>query len=347
MVLNIKLSKAFPERAIQYAVGKNLLDKPIKRNLFCDEDSIKEMRETAEKYGKWTTHDERKTFSMIISPNPKDNPTEEQVIEVSEAVLDKFFPTIQGFLVLHKDRGRDANKTKPILHSHFYGSVIDPITGKNIHLPNKDINEIRAWADNFAHEHFGWSIFERGKRSRNSYRNKMMREIVKSGHSSWMRNLTMIVEEAYNSALSFSDFERRLRNRGISPEYPDRASPIRLHFDVGGKEMKVNATSISSLLSWEELSKKFTELKKEDIQYGFQGHKQRNQEKIQMGAGFNQRRSSPTTGSGTRSGQGSVGSNGRKINYGCIICSRDKDICHKCTEFKNGRGGYSHGSRTR
>lgn len=347
MVLNIKLSKAFPERAIQYAVEKNLLDKPIRQNLFDDKNPIKEMKETASKFGKWSTRGERKTFSMIISPNPKDNPTQEQVLEVSKAILDRFFPTIQGFLVLHRDKGRDAQKTNPVLHSHFYGSIVDPISGKNIHLSNKDMKEIRAWADNFAHEHFGWSIFEMGKRSRNSYRNKMMREIVKSGHSSWMRNLTMIVEEAYNSALSFSDFERRLRNRGISPEYPDRASPIRLHFDVGGKEMKVNATSISSLLSWEELSKKFTELKKEDIQYGFQGHKQRNQEKIQMGAGFNQRRSSPTTGSGTRSGQGSGSGNGRKIDYACIICTRDKESCHKCTEYTKGRGGQSHGSRVR
>lgn len=82
MVLNIKLSKAFPERAIRYAVGKNLLDKPIRQNLFDDKDPIKEMKETAYKFGKWSTRGERKTFSMIISPNPKDNPTQEQVLEV-------------------------------------------------------------------------------------------------------------------------------------------------------------------------------------------------------------------------------------------------------------------------
>ena len=161
MVLNIKLSKALPERAISYALAKNMMDKPIKRNLFGDKDSIKEMKETALKFGKWNTREERKTFSMIISPNPKDNPTEAQVIEVSEAILDKFFPTIQGLLVLHKDKGKDANKSKPVLHSHFYGSIIDPITGNNIHLSNRDIKEIRVWADSYANEHFGWTLFER------------------------------------------------------------------------------------------------------------------------------------------------------------------------------------------
>lgn len=346
MVLNIKISKALPERAISYALAKNMMDKPIKRNLFGDENSIKEMRETAEKYGKWTTHDERKTFSMIISPNPKDNPTEEQVIEVSEAVLDKFFPTIQGFLVLHKDRGRDANKTKPILHSHFYGSVIDPITGKNIHLSNRDVKEIREWADSYANEHFGWSLFERGNRGRNKYRNLMMQEMVKEGYGSWMRNLVEIVEDAYNGALSFSDFVRRLRNQGISVENLDGNGQLRFCVNVDGKDIKVNATTISKLLDRKALSMKFTELEKEKID-GFKGQQSWNEKKIKMGTGFDQRRSSPTTGSGACSGAGSIGSNGRKINYSCIICTRDKEICHNCTEFKKGRGGYSHGSRVR
>lgn len=347
MVLNIKISKALPTRAIDYAVAKNLLKEPIKRNLFSDKNPTDEMKETASKFGKWNTREERKTFSMIISPNPKDNPTEKQLLEVSEAILDKYFPTIQGFLVLHKDKGKDSKKTTPILHAHFYGSVIDPITGKNIHLSNRDINEIRAWADNFAHEHFGWLIFERGKRGRNRYRKMMMKEMVRSRHSSWMCDLTMMVEEAYNSALSFTDFERRLRNRGVSLEYPDRLSPIRLRFYVDGKEMKVKATTISSLLSWEELSKKFTELKKEDLQYGYKGLNQRSQEKIQMGTGTHQGRSIISPGSGSCSGQGSVSGYARKIKYGCIFCTGDKNICRQCSEFKKERGGYSHGSRVR
>lgn len=346
MVLNIKLSKALPTRAIDYAVAKNLLKEPIKRNLFSDKNPTDEMKETASKFGKWKTHEERKSFSLIISPNPKDNPTEEQVLEVSEAILDRYFPTIQGFLVLHKDKGRDAKKTKPVLHSHFYGSIIDPLTGKNIHLSNRDIKEIREWADSYANEHFGWTLFESGNRGRNKYRNLMMQKMVKAGHGSWMRNLTENVEDAYNGALSFSDFKHRLRNQGVSVENIDVGGQLRLCVNVGGKDMKVNATTISKLLDRNALSQKFTDFVKEEMD-GSKRFKSWNKEEVKMGAGFNQRRSSPTTGSGTRNGQGSVGSNGRKINYGCIICTKDKDICSGCTEFKKGRGGYSHGSRTR
>lgn len=346
MVLNIKLSKAFPERAIQYAVGKNLLDKPIKRNLFGDKDSIKEMKETALKFGKWNNREERKSFSLIISPNPKDNPTEEQLLEVSEAILDRYFPTIQGFLVLHKDKGRDAHKTKPILHSHFYGSVIDPLTGKNIHLSNRDVKEIREWADSYAHEHFGWSLFERGNRGRNKYGKLMMQKMIQSGRGSWMRNLVENVEEAYNRALSFSDFERRLQHRGVTMEKDAGSGQYRFCITTNGKNIKVNATTISKQLDIKSLSNKFSDFVKEEPN-GSKGFKSWNQEEIKMGSGVNQRRVDPTAGSGSCSGPGPVGSNGRKIDYACIICTRDKDICHNCTEFKKGRGGYSHGSRTR
>ena len=346
MVLNIKLSKALPARAIQYAIDKNMMDKPIRRNLFGDKDPVKEMKETALKFGKWNTREERKTFSMIISPNPKDNPTEEQVIEISEVVLDKFFPTIQGFLVLHKDRGKDSRKSNPILHSHFYGSIIDPITGKNIHLSNKDIKEIREWADSYANEHFGWSLFERGNRGRNKYRNSMMQEMVKLGHGSWMRNLTESVEDAYNRALSFSDFERRLQHRGVVMEKDAGSGQYRFCITTNGKNIKVNATTISKQLDIKSLSMKFTDFEKEKID-GSKGFKSWNKEEIKVGAGTHQGRYGSNTGSGACGGAGSVGSNVRKINYGCIICTRDKEICYRCTEFKKGKGGYSHGSRTR
>ena len=346
MVLNIKISKALPTRAIAYAVAKNLLKEPIKRNLFSDKNPTDEMKETALKFGKWNNREERKSFSLIISPNPKDNPTEEQVIEISEAVLDKFFPTIQGFLVLHKDKGKDSKKTNPILHANFYGSVIDPITGKNIHLSNRDVKEIRVWADSYANEHFGWTLFERGKRIRNSYRKMMMQEMVRSGHGSWMRELTECVEEAYNGALSFSDFERRLQHRGVTMEKDAGSGQYRFCITTNGKNIKVNATTISKQLDIKSLSNKFTDFVKEEPN-GSKGQQSWNEKKIKMGTGFDSRRNSPTTGSGACSGAGSVGSNGQKINYGCILCTRDKEICYRCTEYKKGRGEYSHGSRTR
>lgn len=113
MFLNIKISKATPERALKYAIGKNILEETKTRNLITSKSPAEEMRDTASRYGKWQSPKDRKTFSLVISPNPKDNPTRAQVMEITEAVLDHFFPTIQGIIVLHKDKGKDSKKTSP------------------------------------------------------------------------------------------------------------------------------------------------------------------------------------------------------------------------------------------
>lgn len=181
MFLNIKISKATPEKALKYASGKNLLEHVEKRNILTD-NPAKEMRATAQRYGKWNTDKERKTFSLIISPNPSDNPTPQQVMEITKAVLDKYFETIQGIIVLHKDKGKDSTKSNPILHAHFYGSVIDPMTGKNVHLSDSDVRKIRSWADKYAKSKFGWRAFSRGQSNASrKYSDLLMEKINREG----------------------------------------------------------------------------------------------------------------------------------------------------------------------
>ena len=131
-----------PDKAMKYISDKNIMPEVQRRNLHSKTLSpSEEMKRTAERFGKWKKHEERKTLSIIISPNPADNPTEEQLLDVTNAVLDRFFSTIQGIVVLHKDKSgtADSRKTKPVLHSHFEGSLVDPITGKNVHFYSSSV----------------------------------------------------------------------------------------------------------------------------------------------------------------------------------------------------------------
>ena len=157
MLIKVKMSKATPDRASAYAINKNIMDDVLKYNLFSD-DPLKEMKKLADRFGKWKTRKERKTLSIVFSPNPSDHPTEKQLVDVVNAVIDRFFSSLQGISVIHKDKEGtpDAEKKNPIMHAHFYASIIDPLTGKNVHLSNIDILEIRRWADNYAHEKYGW-----------------------------------------------------------------------------------------------------------------------------------------------------------------------------------------------
>ena len=338
MFLNIKISKATPEKALKYASGKNLLEHVEKRNLLTD-NPTKEMRATATRYGKWNTDKERKTFSLIISPNPSDNPTPQQVMEITKAVLDKYFETIQGIIVLHKDKGKDSTKSNPILHAHFYGSVIDPMTGKNVHLSDSDVRKIRAWADKYAESMFSWRAFSRGQSNASrKYRDLLMEKTNRDGKVSWMSELKTISENAHSKAVSFDDFKRRLQLNCISFE-SGKAGEFQFHFSVGAKQINVNATTIDNKFSVAMLKAKFTDFRRKT-----DDRQQRDKTQIKMDGGT-PFKTSASTRAGSRGGERPVSK--QRVDYGCILCTQDKPICKHCTEFRPERGDNSHGSRTR
>ena len=341
MFLNIKVSKATPEKALKYASGKNLLEHVEKRNILTD-NPAKEMRATAQRYGKWNTDKERKTFSLIISPDPSDNPTTQQVMEVTKAVLDKYFENIQGIIVLHKDRGKDSVKSRPILHAHFYGSVIDPTTGKNVHLSDSDVRKIRSWADKYAESMFGWRAFSRGQSNASrKYSDLLMEKINREGKSSWMSELKGIVESSYSSAVSFNDFRLRLDKQGIEIERNrNKPDDIQFVFPLGSKQIRVNGTSINDKFSQSNLIEKFTDFRRTTDDR--QQRASKAQIKVDGGTPF---QTPASARAGARGGERPVSK--QRVDYGCIICTQDKLICKHCTEFRPERGDNSHGSRTR
>lgn len=341
MFLNIKISKATPEKAFKYASGKNILEHVEKRNLFTT-NPAKEMRATASRYGKWTSDKDRKTFSLIISPSPSDNPTRDQVIEVTKAVLDKYFENIQGIIVLHKDKGKDSTKSNPILHAHFYGSVIDPTTGKNVHLSDSDVRKIRAWADKYAESKFGWKAFSRGQDGASwKYKNLLMHKMNREGKTSWMSELKDIIDGSYSNAVSFDDFRQRLGRQGIEiAESRRKPDEIQFVFSVGTKQVRVNGTSIDDKFSLSNLAGKYTDFRR--ITDDRQQRANKAQNKVGGGTSL---KTTTSTGAGSRSGEGHVGK--QNVDFGCILCTQDKPICRKCKHFTREKGDDSHGSRTR
>lgn len=335
MFLNIKTSKAYPERALKYAIDKTLITVE-KRNLITNKDPAVEMRETASRFGKWTTSKERKTFSIVISPNPNDNPTDAQVLEVINAVMDHYFESIQGIVVLHKDQGKDSAKTNPILHAHFYGSIIDPLTGKNIHLSDTDVRQIRAWADRYAENRFGWKPFVKGQRNASKcYKRFLMEKINKRGKSGWMNELKKAVEDSLSMSSSLSEFYSQLNKRGIEVLQDKDSKELCFEIQVQGKQYQVNATTLDSQYLWKSLNDRLINTNRRINN----GRPEIFTEKTQLGKSG----TGITAGSGARSGQGHVSQH--KTNYACIFCTKDKTICRKCTEY-HPRERDGHGSRS-
>ena len=339
MLIKVKMSKATPDRASAYAINKNIMDDVLKYNLFSD-DPLKEMKKLADRFGKWKTRKERKTLSIVFSPNPSDHPTEKQLVDVVNAVIDRFFSSLQGISVIHKDKEGtpDAEKKNPIMRAHFYASIIDPLTGKNVHLSNIDILEIRRWADNYAHEKYGWRLFSMANgKSKDKRSKEMLGRIENRRTASWYLDIVDKVENAYYDAVSFTDFRKRLSAEGINIVINDGV--IRFEIAIGGRDYSVRGDRISPLLSVKSLKNKYSdfdvERRKENGCQRFYAGKEKQD---RMG-----KANSQGSGAGSHSGTGHV----RKLDFSCILCTKDKSICKECTEFYKGRGEHSHGSRIR
>lgn len=354
MLLKVKISKAFPAKSIAYGAEKNILEKEIRRNLFSkDLTPADEMLRTAHQIGKWKDEKERKTFSLIISPDPKDCPTEEQLIDVTCAVLDNFFPLNQGVIVLHKDKAgtADEGKYKAVLHSHFYGSIINPLTGKNLHISQKDLFEIRQWAEDYAKIKFGWTPLKKARELTAStrYRRDVLRILNQRGKYSWRLTMTAIIEKQYSEATSFEDFVLRLQENGIKVFFSRKNKKtgaivklpeLKFSFTYRNRTMVVNADTISGKLTLKELKNKFQELGEKN--YGENYRRTEETGKIQwVGKGPYP---NPTR---ENCGQGYVGKSG-KLDYDCIICSRDKLVCKDCSRDEiRGGTGHERNGRTR
>jgi hypothetical protein len=335
MFLNIKISKAFPGRSISYGISKNLLEYPIRRNLF-DEDASpeEEMLQTAERFGKWGSREDRKSFGIVISPSPKYNPTEDQVLGVTHAVLDSFFEEYQGIVVLHKDKGADAEKENPILHAHFYGSIINPIDGNNLHISPKMVSEIRHWADDYALQAYGWKPFERTSDmvARDRYRKKSFGKVIARETYSWKLNLVAIVEKAYKESLSFSEFVHRLAGEGIRV-FRDKKGMLRFQIHLGKKAYRIKASTINCELVGYEIIKRFPELKKnEGASYGRKG----GVETVATEGSRSVQKSMGSRYDGRATGSGGIGKT--RVDFDCLICTGDKPECKECVRQEKRKG---------
>ena len=356
MFLKIRISKSMPGKAIAYVTAKNITQEVQRRNLHSTTlPPEEEMRRTANRFGKWERHEERKMFSIIVSPNPADNPTEDQVTDITNAILDRYFSTIQCVIVLHRDKKgtADEKKNNPLLHSHAVGSIIDPITGKNIHFSHGQLAEIQRWADQYAYERYGWKPFSptRERRSQTHYRAAALKAIAARGSYSWKADMISRIERHYQEAGSYQEFLARLKGEGIGviSSYRNRKTgeiirlpELRFSIRYNGRLMAVKGSTISDNLSPSAMEKRFPEIGGDHGQIrrftlGQQGYTPK-----QMGSGHAGRQP------GSNSGQGQGGVSDGKTDFHCIICERDREICEMCSRFERWAGGeHERSARTR
>lgn len=211
MITKIRFSKAFPDAEMEYGAAKTITEFVYSEN-FMTNDHAEELRRIGKLFGKYCSQNERKSFSIVLSPSPNDNPTNEELIEVGRYLMRKYFDRLPYEMSIHLDKGKDAEKDMPVKHLHIYGGVIDPITGKKMHLSDSQRRRIQDDVDRYVSQKFRWMTIDRRSTSRISTKGARK---PSSGQYSWVEDLRLRVVAAYEKSNSFDDFRLKLKDAGV------------------------------------------------------------------------------------------------------------------------------------
>lgn len=250
MLTKCRFYKVPPEQLEIYPEEKSIIP-PVRRNFMNkDGSSYLEFRRIAKLYNKELGYNERKSFSIILSPSPDDKPTAKQLVIIADAVMKWWVPDIPYVVSVHFDKGADSQKKHPVMHAHIIGSTINPITGRKLHLSNKERREMKNFVDNFVVAKFGWMRIVPRKKSRGPEANVSKLERLKnSGEYSWKEDLRQKVINALNSSSNAVEFFGNLTATDIGILY--RKSDGTLRQDIGfqflSKNGKVCSCSASRL----------------------------------------------------------------------------------------------------
>ena len=226
-LLKCSASKARPKNGIKYITDPKKAAIVSVKNLFDDEDYVKQFEETAARFGKGEKYDERKYYHFKLSCARKDNVTPEKAHAYAEEVAEAFFKNYECVIATHTDT--------QTVHSHIIVNAVDPITGKKLQFSQKEYAKMKDEVNTIGRK-YGYTETEFRKRGKNS-RTSAEKKIILKGGTSWKEELREVIAEAVKKTKSSEAFKKYLDEcydvkitrdgKDYSYLHPNKQKPIR------------------------------------------------------------------------------------------------------------------------
>lgn len=226
-LLKCSASKARPKNGIKYIIDPKKAAIVSVKNLFDDEDYVKQFEETAARFGKGEKYDERKYYHFKLSCARKDNVTPEKAHAYAEEVAEAFFKNYEYVIATHTDT--------QTVHSHIIVNAVDPITGKKLQFSQKEYAKMKDEVNTIGRK-YGYTETEFWKRGKNS-RTSAEKKIILKGGTSWKEELREVIAEAVKKTKSSEAFKKYLDEcygvkitrdgKDYSYLHPNKQKPIR------------------------------------------------------------------------------------------------------------------------
>lgn len=198
-------SKSTPRKAIGYITNPKKAAYVSVRNLFEDEDYAGQFEETAALFGKGRKYGERKYYHFKLSCARSDNIDPHAAQLYAEELAARLFKDCECVIATHTDT--------QTVHSHIIVNAVNPLTGKKLHITEKEYGKMKDEANRLGVE-LGYSYTEYRKTAKNK-RTSEEKHIILKGGTSWKEDLREVIEEAKEVAKSEEEFIAHLRKYGV------------------------------------------------------------------------------------------------------------------------------------
>ena len=201
--------KSSPKKALEYILDDKKAELVQSRFLDDSRSYAEQFKETANLWEKAQTSESRKYYHFKLAFDIADNQkglTPQKVMEMTEKLVDKCFPTSECVMSVHTD--------KEHLHSHIIVNSVCFDTGKMLQISPQKYTRMKDYANEISKQ-YGFSTVDFRKPSKVRQSTAEYQIIVKGGIS-WKEELREVIDLAKRETSNMVDFEKYLNNYGIT-----------------------------------------------------------------------------------------------------------------------------------
>jgi hypothetical protein len=202
-------SKSSPKKALEYILDEKKASLVDSFYLDDSRSYAEQFKETAKLWDKAKSKDSRKYYHFKLSFDVADNQrglTPQKVMEMARELTAKGFPSSESVLAVHTDTEH--------LHAHIIVNSVRFDNGKMLQISPQKYTRLKDLANTISEQHgFGTVDFRKPSKVRQT---TAERQIIAKGKTSWKEELREVIDLAKRETSNIVDFEKFLKDYGIT-----------------------------------------------------------------------------------------------------------------------------------
>lgn len=196
----------------------------------------------------------RNYYQWILSPDPRDHASAEEVGQLAQEWCERVWPADQGWQWIWSVHDDNASG---VMHAHIILNAVNASTGLKVQISSEDSDMLDHQAQKIGEEHgmnffpdlADWRAAVREGRQTPTIQSVRMsaaeRSLRRRGRRSWVAEIRDAIDRSIENSSDWDEFVEKFEADGFKVEWSRRGIGYR-HPDSGGHDKKVLASSIGS-----------------------------------------------------------------------------------------------------